>query len=490
MGDGVGPEIMKSTLAILDAAGANLKMETIEIGEKIYKSGHSSGIAPASWDSLRRTKVFLKAPITTPSGGGFKSLNVSIRKTLGLYANVRPCISYHPFVATKHPKVDMVIVRENEEDLYAGIEHRQTNQVYQCLKIISRPGCERIVRYAFEYARMHGRKRVTCVVKDNIMKLTDGLFYDVFESIGKAEYPEIVRERMIVDIAAAMIADKPERFDVVVTLNLYGDIISDVAAQITGSVGLGGSANIGEHIAMFEAIHGSAPDIAGKDMANPTGLLLGAVQMLMHVKHAETATNVYNAWLRTIEDGVHTGDIYNKSTSSKLVGTKDFTKAVIERLGSKPRVMSAAQFMDTPTREVARELNTKRWVAAPQKKILTGVDVFLDWDGQDADELAARLNAALATSPLASKNLKLALITNRGVKVWPGGFPETFRVDHWRCRFRATASPMAMVDYSVVLEIMRAAHSAGLDVIKSENLCVYENVDGSQSLGFSLGQGE
>lgn len=225
-------------------------------------------------------------------------------------------------------------------------------------------------------------------------------------------------------------------------------------------------------------------------MANPSGLLLGAVQMLTHIAHPATSALVYNAWLRTIEDGVHTGDIYSASTSSKLVGTKDFTKAVIERLGSKPRVMSAAQFHDTPTREVARVLETKRWVAAPQKKILTGVDVFLDWDGQDADELAARLNAALASSPLASKHLKLALITNRGVKVWPGGFPETFRVDHWRCRFRATASPMAAVDYSAVLEIMRAAHSSGLDVIKSENLCVYENVDGSSTLGFSLGQGE
>lgn len=162
-------------------------MQTIEIGERLYRAGHSSGIAPESWDSLRRTKVFLKAPITTPSGSGYKSLNVTIRKTLGLYANVRPCVSYHPFIDTKHPKIDLVVVRENEEDLYAGIEHRQTNQVYQCLKLITRPGCERITRYAFEYARLHGRKKVTCVVKDNIMKLTDGLFFKVFEEIGKAE---------------------------------------------------------------------------------------------------------------------------------------------------------------------------------------------------------------------------------------------------------------------------------------------------------------
>ena len=246
---------------------------------------------------------------------------MTIRKTLGLFANVRPCLSLHPYVATKHPKVDVVIVRENEEDLYAGIEHRQTHEVYQCLKLISRPGCERIVRYAFEYARAHGRKRVCAVAKENIMKLTDGLFMQVFESIGKLEYPDIIRERMIVDIAAATLADHPERFDVMVMPNLYGDILSDIAAQVTGSVGLGGSANIGEHIAMFEAIHGSAPDIAGKDVANPSGLILGAVQMLTHIQHPSTAAKIYNAWLRTIEDGVHTPDIYNAAVSKKRVGT-------------------------------------------------------------------------------------------------------------------------------------------------------------------------
>jgi isocitrate dehydrogenase len=407
-------------------------------------------------------------------------------QTLGLFANVRPCVSYAPFVDTKHPKMDVVIVRENEEDLYAGIEHRQTSQVYQCLKLITRPGCERIVRYAFDYARAHGRKKVTCVVKDNIMKLTDGLFYKVFEEIGKAEYPEITRDRIIVDIGAAMLADQPERFDVMVMPNLYGDVLSDIAAQVAGSVGLGGSANIGEHIAMFEAIHGSAPDIAGKDIANPSGLLLGAVQMLMHINHPSTAETVYNAWLRTLEDGIHTGDIYREGRSSRKVGTKDFTAAIIDRLGSKPRVLSAASFHNTPPRERARELEAKRWVAPPQEKVLTGVDVFLDWPHTDADALAAKLNAAAAAVP----SLKLGLITNRGVKCWPGGFPETFKVDHWRCRFRPTAGATAAVPYGDVLALMKSVHGAGLDVIKSENLCHYKNVDGSFTPGFSLGQGE
>lgn len=281
-GDGIGPEIMAATLAVLDAAGARIKPEFIEIGQSQYLAGHSSGISPDAWDSLRRTKVFLKAPITTPQGGGFKSLNVTIRKTLGLYANIRPCVSYAPFVPTLHPDMNIVIVRENEEDLYAGIEHRQTDDVYQCLKLITRPGCERIVRYAFEYAQSHGRKHVTCMTKDNIMKMTDGLFHKVFDEMAH-EYPAISTDHMIIDIGAARLATRPNRFDVIVTPNLYGDIISDIAAELTGSVGLAPSANIGDQCAMFEAIHGSAPDIAGQGIANPSGLLLAAVLMLVHI---------------------------------------------------------------------------------------------------------------------------------------------------------------------------------------------------------------
>lgn len=270
-GDGIGPEIMDATLEIILAAGAQLEIEEIEVGEKVYLAGNSAGIAPEAWDSIRKNKIFLKAPITTPQGGGYKSLNVTTRKFLGLYANVRPCFSLHPYVKTKHPTMDIVIIRENEEDLYAGIEHQQTDEVVQCLKLISRPGCEKIVRYAFEYAKQYGRKKVTCFTKDNIMKQTDGLFHQVFNEIA-AEYPEIENEHWIIDIGAAKMADTPEAFDVIVMPNLYGDVLSDVAAQITGSVGLAGSANIGESCAMFEAIHGSAPRRAGQNVANPSGL--------------------------------------------------------------------------------------------------------------------------------------------------------------------------------------------------------------------------
>ena len=342
-GDGIGPEIMGATLHILQEAGAELDIETIEIGEKVYLRGNTAGIEPSSWESLRRTKVFLKAPITTPQGGGFKSLNVTTRKSLGLYANVRPCVSYHPFVKTKHPVMDVVIVRENEEDLYAGIEYQLSSNVVQCLKLISRPGCEKIVRYAFEYAVRHNRKKVTCFTKDNIMKMTDGLFHKVFDEVG-AEYPAIEKEHWIVDIGAAKMADTPEAFDVIVMPNLYGDILSDVAAQIAGSVGLAGSANIGEHGAMFEAIHGSAPRRAGQNLANPSGLLLGAVLMLVHIGQPEVAERVHNAWLRTMEDGVHTYDIFREGISKQKVGTKEFGEAVVARLGQMPETLKAVKY--------------------------------------------------------------------------------------------------------------------------------------------------
>ena len=265
-GDGIGPEIMEATLKVLNALKAPLEIHEVEIGEKVYKRGHKTGIEASTWETVRNTKAFLKAPITTPQGGGFKSLNVTVRTTLGLYANIRPCVSYHPFIQTKHPVMDVVIIRENEEDLYAGIEYQQTFEVTQSLKLITRPGTEKIVRYAFEYAKSRKRKKVTCFTKDNIMKISDGLFHEVFDEVAK-EYPEIENEHWIVDIGAAKLADSPEAFDVIVLPNLYGDILSDVSAQISGSVGLAGSANIGDHGAMFEAIHGSAPRRAGQNVA-------------------------------------------------------------------------------------------------------------------------------------------------------------------------------------------------------------------------------
>ena len=288
-GDGIGPEIMDATLRIIEAAGAQLDLETIEIGEKVYNAGLSNGIEPASWESLRRTKVFLKAPITTPQGGGFKSLNVTVRKTLGMYANVRPCVvaaSVRRDQASEHGRRHRP--RERRGRLRRHRAPPDAIRSTQCLKLISRPGSERIVRYAFEYARANKRKKVTCFTKDNIMKITDGLFHRIFDEIAH-EYPDIENEHWIVDIGAAKMADTPEAFDVIVMPNLYGDVLSDVAAQIAGSVGLAGSANIGDHCSMFEAIHGSAPRRAGQNLANPSGLLHGAVLMLVHIGQADVA---------------------------------------------------------------------------------------------------------------------------------------------------------------------------------------------------------
>jgi len=470
-GDGIGPEIMEATLRIIEAAGAHIAPERIEIGEAVYQRGLSAGVEPSAWESLRRTRVFLKAPITTPQGGGFKSLNVTVRKTLGLYANVRPCIAYHPFVDTKHPGMDVVIVRENEEDLYAGIEHRQTDQVMQCLKLITRPGTEKIVRYAFEYARLHGRQKVTCFTKDNIMKLTDGLFHKVFDEVA-TEYPDIENEHWIVDIGAAKLADTPGAFDVIVMPNLYGDILSDVAAQIAGSVGLAGSANIGEHAAMFEAIHGSAPRRAGQDVANPSGLFLAAVMMLVHIGQPEVASRAHNAWLRTLEDGIHTYDIYEEGVSRQRAGTSAFADAVIERIGQEPQQLASVSYVAT------EGSGGRAWQPrARSLKEMVGVDVFVDSVEHTPASLAAALQAATP------EGLSLQMVTNRGVKVWPDGLPETFCTDHWRCRFQpAEGGP---ISHQQIVDLLQRVGAAGIDFIKTESLCTF---DGEP--GFSLGQGQ
>ncbi len=462
-GDGIGPEIMTGVLKILDAAGAQLEIEEILIGEKLYLKGVENGIDQSAWESLRKTKIFLKAPITTPRGGGYKSLNVTVRKAFGLYANVRPCISYRPFIRTKHPDMDVVIVRENEEDLYSGIEHRQTDQVYQCLKLFSRPGCEKIIRYAFEYAMEYNRKKVSCFTKDNIMKITDGLFHKVFNEIA-VEYPEIQTDSWIVDIGSARLADTPEIFDVIVTPNLYGDIISDIAAQITGSVGLAGSANIGEHLAMFEAIHGSAPDIAGKNIANPSGLLLAAVMMLVHIHQVEVAAKVHNAWLRTIEEGYHTADIYEQGISKVRTGTTEFADAVIAHLGEVPHELKEAHYY------FPKKLNVSHKQGPKDEKVLVGVDVFIDWDKGNANVIGDEL------SKVKTDNLHLKVITNRGIKVYPEGLPETFCTDHWRCRF--WSGDWNSIDKLEIVELLDKVNAAGFDFIKTENLYLFNGEKG------------
>lgn len=472
-GDGIGPEIMEATLDILKAAGAQLDIEEIEIGEQVYKRGISSGIEEKSWESLNRTKCFLKAPITTPQGGGFKSLNVTVRKSMGLFANIRPCVSYHPFVRTTQPNMDMIIVRENEEDLYAGIEHQQTDNVTQCLKLISHTGSERIIRYAFEFARSYNRKKVTCISKDNIMKMTDGMFHKIFDKVSK-EYPEFEVNHMIVDIAAAKIAAAPHMFDVIVTENLYGDILSDIAAEVSGSVGLCGSSNIGKNGAMFEAIHGSAPDIAGKNIANPSGLLNAAVMMLQHLGQNKVAETVQNAWLKTLEDGVYTGDIFNPQVSTKRANTMEFAQEIIKRLGQQPRTLKPAA---TSADGAQPKMHV---ISMPPKadKKLVGVDIFMDWRDKGAvDNLAGQLTSL-------SNSLKLSSIDSRGLLVWPDAKALSEEGDHWRCRFTA-ANDTAPVTPDQIVQLLASIDKAGLEFIKTENLYTFAG-----TRGYTLAQGQ
>ncbi|MEM1132290.1 MAG: NADP-dependent isocitrate dehydrogenase [Pseudomonadota bacterium] len=472
-GDGIGPEIMDAALRVLEDAGARFQAVPIAVGEEVYLQGYSSGISDEAWQELAKADAMFKGPITTPLGSGYKSLNVTLRKTLGLFANVRPCRSLAPAVSTLHPELDIVIVRENEEDLYAGIEHRQTHEVYQCLKLVSRPGCERIVRHAFEYARTNGRKKVTCFTKSNIMKLTDGLFQQVFQEIGQ-DYPDIEQDHMIIDIAAARLAARPQDFDVIVTSNLYGDIVSDIAAELTGSVGLGASANIGERLSMFEAIHGSAPDIAGKQIANPSGLILAGVMMLTHLGQGKIASRIHNAWLRTIEDGLHPADIYREGVSREKVGTEAFADAVIERLDKLPEIFTPVEYED---KAEAQEVTASVDSHPPQEeRTLVGIDVFVMSDA-DPETLACQLQAATVGV------LQLKMVTNRGVKVWPDGNPATFCTDHWRCRFQPSRN--VALNKMMIAELLRRLATAGIDFVKTEQLY---NFDGKP--GYSLGQGQ
>lgn len=469
-GDGIGPEIMDAVLHILEAANAPFDYQFCEIGEKVYLKGFSAGIEPATWEKIRSSKAFLKAPITTPQGGGFKSLNVTIRTTLGLYANIRPCVAYAPFVQTKHPGMDVVVVRENEEDLYMGIEYQQTPETFHALKVITRPGSEKIIRYAFEYAKANNRKKVTCFTKDNILKISDGIFHKIFDEIAK-EYPEIENEHWIIDIGAAKLADTPLNFDVIVMPNLYGDILSDVAAQIAGSVGLAGSANIGDFGAMFEAIHGSAPRRAGQNLANPSGLLLAAVLMLVHVELPELAALIHNAWLKTLEDGIHTYDIFKDNISKQKVGTKEFGEAVIARLGQKPNTLKTVEY-GTINKKILSKHSLKK---DDSKKEIVGIDIFI----QNSNSLE-HLHEAL--SKVAFDPFKLTMISNRGVRVWPEKAPETFCIDSWRCRFMSKGKAAT---HHEIAALMQKLAVANIDFIKTEQLCTF----GGQP-GYTLSQDE
>jgi isocitrate dehydrogenase len=424
-GDGIGPEIVKAACRIIEATGAPVAWEEREAGAEVFKKGLPSGVAADTLESIRKTRVVLKGPLTTPVGFGEKSANVTLRKLFETYGNIRP-VREMPGVITPYSdrKLDLVVVRENVEDLYAGIEYMETPGVADGLKLISRKGCEKIVRLAFELARAEGRKRVHCATKSNIMKLTEGMLKRTFEAIAP-EYPDMEAQHIIIDNCAHQLVKRPEQFDVIVTTNMNGDIISDLSSALIGGLGFAPSANLGNEVAIFEAVHGSAPKYAGKNVINPTALILSSVLLLRHLGEFDAATKVENAVLVTLEEGkVKTGDVvgYDRGAS-----TTAFTDAVIANLGKESAIWHARHYKPIKLPQVS----TRPDLVSPKSLRVVGVDVFVE-SAQDAAQLGPSLEKLAADSPF-----RLKLISNRGTKVYPAMGAMTDCVDHWRCRFVA-----------------------------------------------------
>ncbi|HQT68292.1 MAG: isocitrate dehydrogenase [Rhodospirillales bacterium 20-60-12] len=421
-GDGIGPEVFHATQRIFEAAAAPIEWEMAEAGAEMFKKGVGTGVPRETLDSIARNGLALKSPLETPVGFGGKSANVTLRKYFELYANIRP-VRELPGVITPFSGrgIDMVIVRENVEDVYAGIEHMQTPSVAQCLKLMTAPGCERIVRAAFGLAEAETRKKVTCATKANIMKLTEGMMKRMFEKVGP-EYPDLAQDHIIIDNCAHQLVIAPEQFDVIVTSNMNGDIISDLAAGLVGGLGIAPSSNLGDHAAMFEAVHGSAPQIAGKGLANPTALLSAGIMMLRHIGAFEAATKIEQALFITLAEGKNlTGDL---SPRGHGVGTDAFTDQVIANLGRSSNL---------PSRDY-KKFELVAWPdltahTEPNTRSLVGIDVFIESD-LSAQELGQALEAIAQDTPF-----RLNGISNRGVQVFPPTGGQTFLVDHFACRF-------------------------------------------------------
>jgi isocitrate dehydrogenase len=440
-GDGIGPEVIAAVQLILAAAEVAIDWDFQHAGGMVFKKGIASGVPAETIASIRRTKVALKGPLETPVGFGEKSANVTLRKFFETYGNIRP-VRELPGIRTPYSGrgIDFIVVRENVEDLYAGIEHMQTPGVAQALKIISRKGSEKIIRLAFELARAEGRKSVTCATKANILKLTEGLFKRVFEDVSK-DYPEIRAEHQIVDNCAHQLVMRPEQFDVIVMTNMNGDILSDLASALIGGLGFAPSANLGDSIAIFEAVHGSAPSIAGKDIANPTALLQSAVLMLRHIGEMKAADDVENALLVTLEEGkALTTDIAGVGG----VGTKAFTQEVIKNLGQAPKAYPRRERKRLKMPKVS---NAPELVVIKDRRIV-GVDIFVET--LDAPEkLGPAVEAIVQGLPV-----HLNLISNRGAKVYPNDMGvEADPIDWLRLRFGSLKKDEAMSE-STIIELL------------------------------------
>jgi isocitrate dehydrogenase len=421
-GDGIGPEVVEAALAIIQATGVNVELERCEAGARAFQKGIVTGIPKETIESIERTHVVLKGPLETPIGYGGRSANVTLRTLFETYGNIRP-VRELPGVQTAFTgrNLDIVIVRENIEDLYAGIEYMQTPGVAESLKLISRKGCEKIVRLAFAFAIAEGRKWVHCATKANIMKLTEGLLQHTFEEFAP-QYPSIVSKHILIDNCAHQLAMRPEQFDVIVTTNMNGDILSDLTSGLTGGLGFAPSANIGNDVSIFEAVHGSAPDIAGKNKANPTALILSAAMMLRHIGEGKAASDVEQAVLVTLESGVRTSDMMGVQNPTS---TTDFTTAVIANLGKHSKLSPPRDYKKVELPPTNPGVN----IVPSESRRVVGVDVYVE-SVLEPRELAASLDTLIATTPL-----RLQMITNRGAMVYPSTDRRVSLVDHFRCRF-------------------------------------------------------
>lgn len=471
-GDGIGPEIIAAARFVLDEAGARIDWDECRAGAASFADGVATGVPDDTLASVARTGIVLKGPLETPIGHGGKSANVTLRKLFEVYGNLRPAREL-PGVTTPFSGrgIDLVVVRENIEDLYAGIEHMQTPNTAQCLKLMTRTGCEKIVRLAFEVARSEGRTSVHCATKANIMKLSEGLLKRTFEDVA-TEYPEIAAHHIIIDNCAHQLVINPEQFEVIVTSNMNGDIISDLTSGLVGGLGVAPSASIGAGTAIFEPVHGSAPDIAGMDRANPVAMLLTAVYLLRHVGQTRVARMVENAVLRTLEDGDQlTGDLSRNRSGSTTVGTVGFARAVVDKLGSVPRGPGAREVKPLELPAVTCTLKP----ADPRE--LVGLDVFIE-ARDNAAHLGAEIAAATAGLPLS-----FTMLSNRGTVVWPKPAGRVDTVEHWRCRFRSPAGAPQPTD-AVIFEVLgRVARVAPWMHVEKLHTFAGEN-------GFSLAQGE
>ena len=433
-GDGIGPECVDAAIYIIDAVGVEIDWEERHAGERIFAAGVASGVPEDTIESINRTRVVLKGPLGTPVGYGEKSANVTLRKLFETYGNIRP-VRELPGVTTRYSGsgIDLVVVRENVEDLYAGIEHMQTPGVAQCLKLISRKGCDKIVRLAFEFARSEGRRSVACATKSNIMKLTEGEMKRSFERIAP-EYPEIEAWHVIIDNCAHQLVKKPEQFDVIVTTNMNGDIISDLTSALVGGLGFAPSANLGSDVAIFEAVHGSAPKYAGRDVINPSAVVLSAVMMLKYLGEFDAAETVEHAVLSTLQQGTLTGDVVGYDHG---VRTSDYTKAIIANLGARVDGYTVRRAQPILIPPAPRDPVTVR----PADREIVGTDIFVE-TGWYPEELGPELERLAEGS-----SLKLKMISNRGTKVYPDGNRNIDVVDQYRCRFvRRADQPLALAE--------------------------------------------